>query len=47
MNDVGKCSAVGFDKRKTEGKRMFLSMVLTQPQALLVHGATGPARSGT
>ena len=43
MNDVGKRSAVGFDQGGgTEGKRMVLFMVLTQSQAFVVHGDTGP-----
>lgn len=45
MNDVGKCSAVGFDKGRGEAerKRRGLSMALTQSLVLAVHGDTGPA----
>lgn len=43
MNDVGKHSTVGFDQGGgTEGKKMVLLMVLTQSQASVVHGDTGP-----
>lgn len=45
MNDVGKCSAVGFDKGgwEAERKRKGLSMALTQSLVLAVRGDTGPA----
>ena len=41
---LGNGSTVGFDQGAggAEGKRMVLLMVLTQSQAFVVHGDTGP-----